>query len=163
MSFVRQDIIEFNRTKEPGPAKEYVVEAYLGKIHTAQVTLPRNALGDYAGVLNEKGQELLNGVKEKVEQGSFTNTLRNFCFAGGASGRFYDAAGMWTDAFANLYVQGTRIEKNKITGEIESTEIVETSVVLLYSDAWIYTRSGSLYKLESNAKTTPELSDNKID
>ena len=145
--FSPNEIADFKENKEPGPAAKYVCEEWFGRIHTAQVTLPRNPNGDYGGILNEAGTRLLEKTREDAARGVFKDSLHEFSLVPSPSSRFFDSRDAWTESYNNIFAHG----------RLASTgEMVEMSTIVLYYANWLLTASGSLYRLD---KVRPDNSD----
>jgi hypothetical protein len=132
--FSNDEKIAFNNNREPGPASKYVKKEFFDQIHTSQITLPRNN-GGYDGILNEEGEKLLAAI----EFTKFKDTFYNYFIGGYPSGRFFNSAGVYTDAYNNRIIRGTLAS----TGHT-----VESNIIVIYSNTWALTASGSLYKLQ---------------
>lgn len=131
-------------------------------ITSDQITIPYNSLNEsYETILSEKGLELLQNIKEKVEKGEFKDTFVKYrvdlensgSWFGNASSPFYnptDCKGC-LNSWGNIVIRGyTQELLDNLHGNNPSYSdlTMKTSPVVFYTNQWCYTKSGSLYKLE---------------
>ena len=101
-------------------------------------------------MLNSEGIILYNNIQKKINANNFTDTIINYMV-------MHTESGMWINDNNSDYYDITRAiaELNtsnnvKIYGmNKEKNEPILTSTVIMYSESWCYTLSGSLYKLEN--------------
>jgi len=117
---------------------------------TMQWTIPCTSLD----VLTEKGIILYESILDKVHVGKFKDTVSDVIIKPSRSGSWF--------ANENHPYYDTYINSNEVKGEIcawnnrvaeftsSNGEILTSSIIVMHTPDWIYTKSGSLYKIETN-------------
>lgn len=127
---------------------DYVDEntEYYKYLANEQYTIPRNEKGYYDGVLNKRGQNLYDWIKNMIAKKSFKGKITDGLFVPLRSGFLKDNGENCTvlNSWNNRTLLGRLNEKE-----------LQTSVVLLFeyltpTTGWAYTISGSLYEFELN-------------
>lgn len=117
----------------------------------SQYTIPQRN-DSYEGVLNEKGLEYYEKVKKIVDEGNFTGTFTNArrtyvqsgFWGADSSSPFYDPEGpaACLNSFDNMCIEGN------LNGKTKQTSIVIFHGKFDKTTGWVFTKSGSLYKVE---------------
>lgn len=102
-------------------------------------------------ILNNEGLSLYNNIQEKINANNFNNTIIDYMV-------MHTESGMWINDNNSNHYDITRaiaelntLNNVKIYGmNKEKNEPILTSTIIMYSELWCYTLSGSLYKLENN-------------
>jgi hypothetical protein len=148
-------------------AKQYtkpdIYESYKQTIY--QTTLPFNENGTRPECLTEEGLKHFNTIKTLAEQGtSFKNTFFDYDFHSAPTSMwlpdvkspFYKSTDLtiWNSS-NDLRLCGHPLVNGNITSKEENP--TTTTVILFFTKEWIFTKSGSLYKLSPQMNRQPFL------
>lgn len=151
---------------------------YTSFLGASQYTLPRLSDGSYDHMLNQRGEELLDRALQMVKNREYTGVFTNWEEVRSQSGfwqgdqKCYDLMVTLTgednanSTFTNADKELTMINSwndSSIQGRLEGfdygggQEISLTSRLTFIGDDWVYTSSGSLYRLEGPGEFLPIL------
>lgn len=131
---------------------------YLSDNMQCTILLSENYDCDVKDVLNDEGQKLLNYVEEKVKNNEFNGTFKNPQIHSYRSGSWFnDEKSKFYDEkrYNILCCHNNRILSGELVGsetQIKCSPNIQTSPLIFFNNRWVYTLSGSLYRIDGEIK-----------